>query len=228
MPENEQEQETNGTPPEPSEVTQGDGETAPRPKKRSFFNRRNGLMVLVGAAALALFLALFVTVTYRYGVLDGYIKAQFTAKMADIGSVFEAEVFRVTVNPLKLELRNATFMDRVTGEKLFTVREATLGLTVEDLFAWQLSRDITVNTTDITGAEVWITFDEEGRSNYSNLVFEDGEESNINFRYESVRFTLRDSVVHFGDLSRKISGDANNVQLTFEPESYDVPDDQKR
>jgi translocation and assembly module TamB len=226
MPENELEQE-NGVPTEPTKPASGDETNTSRRKRRTFFNRRNGLMVLVGAAALALFLALFVTVTYRYGVIDGYIKAQFTAKMADIGIVFEAEVFRVTVNPLALELRNATFVDRFTGEKLFTVREATLGLTIQDLYAWQLSRDITVNTTDISGAEIWITFDEEGKSNYSNLVFEDSE-SNINFRYESMRFTLRDSVVHFGDLSRKISGDANNVQFTLEPEDYDAPDDQKR
>ena len=173
MPDNELEQENAERTPETDDA--GD-EPSERPaKKRSFFNRRNGLLVLVGAAALAIFLALFVTVSYRYGIIDSYIKTQFTAKMADIGIVFEAEVFRVTVNPLALELKNATFLDRITGEKLFTVRDARLGLTIEDLFAWQLSRDITVNTTDINGAEVWVTFDEEGRSNFSNLVFEDGE-----------------------------------------------------
>ena len=55
------------------------------------------------------------------------------------------------------------------GEKLFFIRDAHLGLTVQDLYAWQLSRDISIDTTDINGAEVWVKFDENGRSNFSNL-----------------------------------------------------------
>ena len=35
-------------------------------------------------------------------------------------------------------------------------------------------------------------------------------------------------MVHFGDVSRKISADANNIQFFLEPENYEVPDDQKR
>ncbi len=44
-------------------------------------------------------------------------------------------------------------------------------MTVQNLYAWQLSRDISIDTTDITGAEVWIKFDENGKSNFSNLTF---------------------------------------------------------
>ena len=46
--------------------------------------------------------------------------------MDDIGIVFDADVFRLTVAPLELQLRNATFNDKVTGEKLFFVRDARL------------------------------------------------------------------------------------------------------
>jgi hypothetical protein len=132
--------------------------------------------------------------------------------MADIGIDFDADVFRVTVAPLTLELKNATFNDRTSGEKLFFVRDAQLGLTVQNLYAWQLSRDISINTTDITGAEVWVKFDAEGHSNFSNLkLVEDQAGGRVNFKYESIVFSLRDSVVHFGDVSRKIAADANNV-----------------
>jgi hypothetical protein len=67
------------------------------------------------------------------------VKEQFVARMDRIGINFTADTFRVTVAPLKLELRNATFNNKVTGEKLFFVREANLYLTVQDLYAWQLS-----------------------------------------------------------------------------------------
>ena len=224
MPEeqNEQREELENRPPEEDieDVT---------PQRRRYFTRRNALITAGLAAILIVLLAVLSVVFYRYGVFDSYIRAQFVAKMAEIGIVFDADVFRLTINPLELELKNATFNDRVSGEKLFFIRDARIGLTVDNLYAWQLSRDVIVNSTDIYGAEVWVRFDEEGRSNYANLTLvEDERGQAVNFKYDSVRFAVRDSVVHFGDVSRKISADANNVQFFLEPENFDVPDEQKR
>lgn len=197
--------------------------------KRAFFTRRNLGLSLGLTAILAVVLALFVTVAYRYGVFDNYIKAQFVAKLNDIGIVFDADVFRVTINPLKLELKNATFNDKVSGEKLFFIRDANLGLTIQNLYAWQLSRDISLDSTEVNGAEVWVKFDENGKSNFSNLtIVEDETGSRVNFKYDSIKVAVRDSVVHFGDISRKISADAKNVAVFLEPTTYAVPDEQKR
>jgi hypothetical protein len=224
MPEEQNEQrEENGT-----RAPEVNDEDTPRQPRR-YFTRRNALVTAAGLAILVVLLSVLSVVFYRYGVFDNYVKTQFVAKMAEIGIVFDADVFRLTVNPLELELRNATFNDRVTGEKLFFIRDARIGLTVDDLYAWQLSRDIIVNSTEISGAEVWVRFDENGRSNFSNLTFvEDESGQRVNFKYDSIRFSLQDSVVHFGDVSRKIAADANNVQFFLEPENYDVPDEQKR
>src|SRR5688500_3862250 len=79
-------------------------DTAPGARPRRYFTRRNFAMALGGLAILSVLLALLVVVPYRYGVFDNYVKTQFVAKMADIGMVFDADVFRVTVNPLELEL----------------------------------------------------------------------------------------------------------------------------
>lgn len=203
-------------------------ENSPEPERRRFFTRRNAGIALGLAAALAVVFVLLISVSYRYGVFDNYIKAQFVAKMNEIGIEFTADVFRVTVNPLQLELKNATFNNKVTGEKLFFIREANLGLTVKDLYAWQLSRDIKVDTTDITGAEVWINFDENGKSNFEELELVEQEPGYVNFKYSSIKFSLREGLVHFNDVSHKISADAKNVILFLEPEDPTVPDDQKR
>lgn len=214
---------------QPEEPTPAEyAEEVTEQRRRQYFTRRNA-MITTALLAILLVLGVILTIVfYRYGVFDNYVKTQFVAKMADIGIVFDADVFRVTVNPLELELKNATFTDRVTGEKLFFIRDAHLGLTVDNLYAWQLSRDIKVNTTDINGAEVWVRFDENGKSNFSNLKFVEEAGQRVNFKYDSVKFALKDSVVHFGDVSRKISADANNVAFFLEPESYEVADDQKR
>ena len=80
---------------------------------------------------------------------------------------------------------------------------------MQDLYAWQLSRDISIDKTEISGAEVWVKFDENGESNFSNLKLVENERGHaVNFKYDSIDFSLNDSVVHFGDLSRKISGNA--------------------
>lgn len=217
----EQREEENGSEPEP-------GEETPR-RRRRLLSRRNILLALASTGLGLVLLAVLVVFLYRGGVGDTYIKAQFVSKMAEIGIDFDADVFRVGVAPLRLELKNATFNDRVSGEKLFFIRDAQLGLTVRDLYAWQLSRDISIDTTEITGAEAWVKFDENGRSNFSNLkLVEDQAGSRVNFKYESIKFSLRDGAVHFGDLSRKIAADANNVVFSLEPENFEVPDEQKR
>lgn len=211
------------------EKQEENGETSPpeesSPARRRIFTRRNTLISVVVLGTVAVIFSLFTVVLYRYGVFDNYVKAQFVAKMADIGIEFEADVFRVTVSPLELELKNATFTDKVSGEKLFFVRDAHLGLSVDNLYAWQFSRDISIRTTDISGAEVWVRFDENGDSNFKNLkLVEDQAGSRVNFKYDSVTFSLQDSLVHFGDVSHKIKADAKNVTFLLSPEIADVPD----
>jgi translocation and assembly module TamB len=199
-------------------------ETSEQPKetpreRRRFFTRRRVLAVAVVLSVSIVLLTILSIVLYRGGVFDTYIQARFRDRMAEMGIVFDAERFQVTASPLALELRNATFTDKLTGEKLFSIREAHLAMTVQDLYSLQLRRDISIDTTEIAGAEVWVKFDENGKSNWSNLKFvEEQPGAAVNFRYESLKFALTDSVIHLGDLSRKISGNANNVMFDLEPD----------
>ncbi len=198
-------------------------------ERRRFFTRRNAAISFGLVSLLAVLLLLTTVVVYRYGYLDSYVKKQFVAKMADIGVVFDADVFRLQVMPLQLELKNATFNDKLTGEKLFRVGEGKLGLKVADLYAWQLSRDISIDTTDLNDVEAWVKFDENGKSNFSNLnLVEDQTGTRVNFTYSSVKFAIKNGLIHFGDAQHKINADAKNVLFFLEPENPLVPDDQKR
>ncbi|MDQ3798492.1 MAG: translocation/assembly module TamB domain-containing protein, partial [Acidobacteriota bacterium] len=198
------------------------------PRRGRFLTRRNffiSLTLIVGAI-LVLVLAGFLV--YRFGYFDNYVKNQFITKMDQIGITFSADTFRTTIAPMTLELGNATFVDKKTGERLFRIDKATLGLSVTDLYAWQLSRDFRVDSTDVDGAEVWIRFDENGNSNFSNLEFVEEERGYVNFNYTSLRFSLQNGLIHFGDVQRRVSADARNVLLTLEPENPLAPDEQKR
>ena len=49
--------------------------------RRRYFTRRNTFIAGVFLAIILLLVAIVGVVTYRYGVYDNYIKAQFVAKM---------------------------------------------------------------------------------------------------------------------------------------------------
>lgn len=177
------------------------------------------LLYAVGSLVILLVLiALVAMLMLRTGALNGYVKEQFIAKLNEIGVDFSADRFNVQTSPLELQIENGRFKNHKTGEDLLAVKKATIGLTVVDLFKWSLSRDISIDTTEVDGAELWIKVDENGRSNFSdlNLVQKEGEGA-VNFRYDSTRLTIRDSIVHFGDLSRKISADANELNISLSP-----------
>src|SRR6266700_3464462 len=113
MPEEEVEHRE-GTPgPEKNESDSKDTVPAPR---RGLFSLRNFALFLgvLGIGAALLFIVLFVS--YRAGVFDSYIKAQLVSKFSAMGMAFDADVFRITANPLQVELKNATFKDKLTGE----------------------------------------------------------------------------------------------------------------
>ncbi len=190
-------------------------ETPPR-NGRSWPRR---LLLSIGAAVIVvLFVGLVGVLLYKTGAVDTYVRSQFVARMDEMGIVFDSEAFRLSASPLELHIRNATFTNKTNGEKLFYLREAHIGMTLLDALSLRASRDISIDTTEITGAEVWVKFDENGRSNFADLkLVEDKPGGAVNFRYEAVNFSLRDGVVHFGDQPRAVSGDAKNITFLLTP-----------
>lgn len=211
---------------ENEEIREPDNEASP--KRRSSIGR-----TLAKIAGLffgsTLILLLVIYGLYRGGVFDNYIKDQFVRKLNESGVNFEARNFNVTAAPLELVLDDANFTNAATGERLLFIKNGRLGLTILDLMALKLTRDISIDKTDISGAELWINIDENGRSNFSGLKFvEDERGSAVNFKYDSVNVSIRDSLVHFGDISRKISGEGRELNITLTPRTDKTADGEPR
>jgi hypothetical protein len=115
---------------EPQETAAAEDSATETVQHTGFFTRRRIGFSLGFLALVLLLVGITTVVLYRTGYFDNYIKTQFVTKMADIGIVFDADVFRVRVSPLRLELKNATFNNKVSGEKLFFIRQADLVLNV--------------------------------------------------------------------------------------------------
>lgn len=202
-------------------------ETSPpdKPTKNRLRRRLFGAGIFLLAGSIIILL--LTTASYRLGYVDSYISNQVKSSLDKMGIAFTAETFNFAISPLELRIKNAVFNDKETGEKLFAINDATIGFSIPDLFAWSLRRNVNVESTEINGAEVWLKFDENGRSNFANIITETGE-SNLTVNYESAQLKLRDAVVHVNDVTRKISADANNIVLAVEPEDASIPDEQKR
>src|SRR5688572_17229361 len=100
---------------------------------RRWVTRRNVLLLAAGLGVLIVLFGLLSVVLFRYGTVDSYIKGQFVAKMHYMGIDFTADEFRLTLTPLELTLKNATFNDRLTGDKLGFIRDARIGLSIDNL-----------------------------------------------------------------------------------------------
>ncbi len=200
----------------------------PRSGKRKSFVSRRSLLFLCGFFALLfVFLSVLVFALYRTGYIDSYIKDQFVVAFDEMGITFDPEEFNVTYSPLELNLKNAVFSNKKTGEKLFSVETAKFGMTILDLWELKTIKNVNVDTTDLNGLEIWLKFDETGKSNFEGVEILPPKNS-VRFQYASTKLSIRNGIVHFGDTSRSISGDARNVVFLMEPENMEVPDAEKR
>ena len=209
------------------ESTAKDTSTPKTRSKRRIFNRRSGILT-VGLLAISLvFLVLFISAIYRFGFIDTYIKDQFVVAFDEMGVEFDADSFNVTVNPLQMNLKNATFTNKKNGEKIATLGNAAFNMSVLDLYALNLERNIDIESTEIDNFEVWINIKKDGTSNLDGVEILPPKNA-VKFQYSSAGLALKNGLIHFGDLKRKISGNAKNVLFFLEPEDKEVPEEKKR
>jgi translocation and assembly module TamB len=187
--------------------------------------------LLLGAGALGVLLLLLVLgvfIAFKTGYVDNYIKNTLIERFTDYGIRAEIESIKTTISPTTAELTNLQFFDAQTGEKLAKIDKLTLNLTVSNILGLRSSREMNINSTDVEGLEVWVRFDENGRSNFSNLKFKTDEDPNLKVSLASMNFQLKDAIVHYGDEMRKISGTAKNVKIFAAPEDLQVPENERR
>jgi hypothetical protein len=103
--------------------------------------------------------------------------------------------------------------DSQTGEKLGKIDRLLATIRIEDLYALNLQRNINLEDLKIEGFEAWVTFDDQGRSNFRNIHIPPPEPNKrILFAYSTAKIEIKNGVVHYGDVRHDISGEARNLQ----------------
>src|SRR6266550_8188867 len=196
----------------------------PQGRRRRFLNRRNLIIATIAAAVGVVALILIVLIVYRLGYVDRYVASQIKDTFAKYGIRAEIKEFHATFPPQTVEMLGLELYDAQSGEKLGKIDRLLATVRIEDLYALNLRRNINLKDLKIEGLEVWVTFDEQGRSNFRNIHIPPPEPNRrILFAYSTAHVDLKNGVVHYGDARHEISGEARNILATIEPDDPNAP-----
>ncbi|HSK63585.1 MAG TPA: translocation/assembly module TamB domain-containing protein [Pyrinomonadaceae bacterium] len=202
---------------------------SPEPSVRTrwrYFTRRHAILagLIIGVAAFAVILLAFLL--YRLGYVDRYIAGQIKQTFANYGIRAEIREFHAALPPNTVEMNGVELYDAQTGERLGQIDRLIATIRIEDLYALNLRRNINLKDLKIEGFEAWVTFDEQGRSNFRNIHVPPPEPNKrILFAYSTANVQIKNGVIHYGDARHEISGEARNLEATIQPDDPNAPDE---
>ena len=141
----------------------------PQGRRRRFLNQRNVFIATIAAAIGVVALILLILIVYRLGYVDRYVAGQIKDTFAKYGIRAEIKEFHAGYPPQTVEMSGLELYDAQTGEKLGKIDRLLATVRVEDLYALNLQRNINLKDLKVEGLEAWVTFDEQGRSNFRNI-----------------------------------------------------------
>src|SRR6185436_12703677 len=196
----------------------------PQGRRRRFLNRRNLLIATIAAAVGIVALVLLILILYRFGVVDRYVAGQIKDTFAKYGIRAEIKDFHAGFPPETVELNGVELYDAQSGEKLGKIDRLLATIRIEDLYSLNLQRNITLKDLKIEGLEAWVTFDDQGRSNFRNIHIPPPETNRrILFAYTAANIEIKSGVIHYGDARHEISGEARNLTAVILPKDTSVP-----
>src|SRR5215212_1769459 len=193
-------------------------------KRFRYFTRRHVILVSTIAGIAVLSLILLGLLLYRFGFVDRYVASQIKRTFANYGIRAEIRDFHTSFPPQTVEMNGVELYDSVTGDKLGKIDRLFATIKIEDLYALNLQRNINLQDLKIEGFEGWVTFDNEGRSNFRNIHIPPPEPNRrILFAYSTATIEIDGGVIHYGDVRHEISGEGRNLQVTIHPDDPNVP-----
>jgi translocation and assembly module TamB len=189
-----------------------------------YFTRRHAILAGLILAAGVIVLIILGLLLYRLGFVDRYVAGQIKNTFANYGIRAEIKEFHATVPANTVEMNGVELYDSVSGEKLGKIDKLSATIRIEDLYALNLHREINLRDLKIEGFEAWVTFDDQGRSNFRNIHVPPPEPNKrILFAYSTANVQVKNGVIHYGDARHEISGEARNLQATIQPDDPNAP-----
>src|SRR2546423_2697698 len=208
----------------PSTESDGRNNEPRAPRRRRVCTRRNAIIsgIAIGVAAVALVLVVLLVV--RLGYIDRYIAGQVKETLATYGIRAEIKTFHTAISPQTVEMLGVELYDAKSGQKIGKIDRLLATVRIEDLYAVNLRRNINLKDLQVEGLELWVNFDAQGRSNFSNLHIPPPEpNARILFAYSTAHIDLKNALIHYGDALHSLSGEARNIRATIQPDNPNAP-----
>ncbi|HEX7318401.1 MAG TPA: translocation/assembly module TamB domain-containing protein [Pyrinomonadaceae bacterium] len=191
---------------------------------RRVVNRRNAMWTAIVAVVAVVALAFIIFLLYRSGQLDRYVASQIVSTLAKYNVRAEIGSFYTRLGPREVEINDLKLYNSVTGAPIGNVGRIVATVRVEDLWSLNLTRNVNLEKLVVERPEIWVTYDAEGRSNFSGLKVPPPEPNKrILFAYSTAHVTVNDAVVHYDDRRYDIAGEARNVRASVLPEDPNAP-----
>ncbi|MGH9904613.1 MAG: translocation/assembly module TamB domain-containing protein, partial [Pyrinomonadaceae bacterium] len=196
----------------------------PQGRRRRYLTRRNAVIAAIAASIGVVALFLVLLLVYRLGFVDRYVAGQIIDTFSKYGIRAEIKDFHASFPPKTVEMLNIELSDSLTGERLGKIDRVLATISVRDLYAISLNRNIDLEDIRIEGLEAWVTFDEQGRSNFRNIHIPPPDTNRrILLAYTAAHIEIQNGVVHYGDARHEISGEARNLRAIIEPKNPNEP-----
>ena len=202
----------------------GLGTTRRRRGWRRVVNRRNAMWTAAVAVVAVLAVALIIFVLYRTGRIDRIIADQLVSTLAKYNIRAEIGSFHTRLGPREVELNDLKLYNSVTGAQIGNVGRIVAVVRIEDMYALSLTRNVNLEKLTVDRPEIWVVYDDQGRSNFSGLKIPPPDPNRrILFAYSTAYVTVNDAVIHYDDRRYEISGEARNVRATVQPDDPNAP-----
>jgi autotransporter translocation and assembly factor TamB len=216
--------ETPDAPPTADEVRAVLAERARRRGWRRVVNRRNAMWTAIVAVVAVVALAFIIFILYRSGQIDRYVANQIVSTLAKYNVRAEIGSFHTRLNAREVEINDLKLYNSVTGAQIGQVGRIVAKVRVEDLYGLKLSRNVNLEALAVDRPEIWVVYDAQGRSNFSDLKIPPPEPNQrILFAYSTAEVQVNGAVVHYDDRCYDISGEARNVVATVQPDDPNAP-----
>lgn len=142
------------------------------------------------------------------------VAEQIKNKLTEFGLRGEIGSFGFTWDSQTARLKDLKIFNQQNGQLIISVTNIEIKTLIHDLYALKSTRDVMIKDIRIDGVEVFIEFDEDGRSNLDGIHAAPPKKQTLRFDYNQLLASLTGGAVHFRDRRHNLETDLSNFEIT--------------
>jgi outer membrane protein insertion porin family len=187
----------------------------PSESVRSRWPRRLLRIAVVGFILLAS-LGVGAWLYLRSEKFDRFVARKIEQSAGNYGLRVEVGEFELVWAARTVRLRDLKVYNQQTGQFIASIKEAKLNTSIPNLFALRLQRDVILQQLQLTGVDLNVALDEQGRSNFAGLHQPPKTSERIRVDSSQLVTTLTDSRLVFNDEKHRLATTLEGLQARLE------------